>query len=224
MTSRKNICHRTAIIPARPIRLFERPEPIEADRPGAGRPAGAIQMAARHARSGACRRPRAHRHAMVARRPGPRADARLFPRSKAGRARASGSIAKASIGRRQRAALVPARAVRMSDVLNFPAPSKDPSNAAEPRAVPPLMPNSPSPPISPSCAAPRIRKNWWSRRSARSCRHRHRRPQYGRGRGARPCGGQGAQASSSPSAPASSSPTARPTSSPIRRTAPPGAG
>ena len=52
------------------------------------------------------------------------------------------------------------------------------------------MPSSPSPPISPSCAAPRIRKNWSSAPRARARRHRHRRPQFGRRRGARPYQGR----------------------------------
>ena len=52
--------------PIRPIRLFDQPERIEAGG-SAGRPAGALSLAACAARSRARRRPRTHRHGMVAR-------------------------------------------------------------------------------------------------------------------------------------------------------------
>ena len=74
--------------PVRPIRLFERPEPIEAIAEVPDGPPVQFSLAARAHAGRACRRPRAHRHGMVARRARPRADARLFPRRKPrGRAR-----------------------------------------------------------------------------------------------------------------------------------------
>ena len=110
---------RTASLPARPIRLFERPEPIEAiaevpDGPPVRFRWRRVLHEVAHAEG-----PGAHRHGMVARRARPRAHARLFPRRKPRRACASGSIAKGFTAARRAAALVPARAVRMSNVVRF---------------------------------------------------------------------------------------------------------
>ena len=64
--------------PARPLRLFVRPEPIEAMAEVPDGPPLALPLAARAARRRRHRGPRAHRRALVAARR--RADARLFPR------------------------------------------------------------------------------------------------------------------------------------------------
>ena len=153
-----------APFPTRPIRLFARPEPIDAiaEVPD-GPPA---QFNWRRMRSTTCssRRPRAHRDGMVARRGRPHADARLFPRRKPrGRARLAVPRMACTIGERC-AALVPARRVRMSNVVAFPAARKRRRTGHAARRTP--TPSSPSPPISRSCAAPRIRRSSCSRRLA----------------------------------------------------------
>ncbi len=77
-----------SLAPARPIRLFARPEVIEALAEVPDGPPVRVQVALYHPRYCRRRRPRTHRHAMVARRCRPRADARLFPgREPAGHAR-----------------------------------------------------------------------------------------------------------------------------------------
>ena len=117
--------------PIRPIRLFARPEPIEAiaEVPD-GPPA---QFKWRRVRTTcSCRRTRAHRHGMVARRAGPRAYARLFPRRKPG-GRARLALSGRSLDPTAPAALVPARDVRMSNVIEFPQGKR--------KAAPPLPPS-----------------------------------------------------------------------------------
>ena len=83
--SRRTSRHLSAAAAAASVRS---PGADRGDRGSAGRSAGALSLAARAARGRPCRRPRAHRHGMVARPEGPRADARLFPRREPrGRAR-----------------------------------------------------------------------------------------------------------------------------------------
>ena len=114
-----------SLAPTRPIRLFERPERDRSDRRGAGRPAGAVHLAARALHGGACRRPRAHRHGMVARRARPRADARLFP-GREPRGHAGLALPRRPLQRPHAPTLVPARRVRMSNIHPFPASARQP--------------------------------------------------------------------------------------------------
>ena len=104
--------------------------------------AAQFPLAARPLSGRARGRARAHRAGMVA-RARPAADPRLFPRRGRGGppllALPAGPLRRC----RSRAALVHAWAFRMN-------------------ARRPPMPNSPSSRISPSCAAPRSRRSWWS--------------------------------------------------------------
>src|SRR5262249_44830880 len=110
------------------------------DRRGAGRPAGAIHLAARELRGGACRRARAHRHGMVARRSRETAHARLFPRREP-RGHPRLALSRRLLARRPAAPLVPARgvcvsAVPASNVHAFPEP-KDRRRVGTPDAPAP---------------------------------------------------------------------------------------
>ena len=83
------------------------------------RAAGAIHLAARAPCRGACRRPRAHRDGMVARRDGRKAHARLFPRREP-RGRARLALSRGIVRHAACDALVRARRVRMNNVVEFP--------------------------------------------------------------------------------------------------------
>ena len=149
---RQSMFEQDSLVPARPIRLFERPEPIEAIAEVPDGPP--VRFRWRHVLHEVAHAEGPERIAMEwwrdERRP--RAHARLFPRREPrGRARLA----------------LPRRALRPRDAEPrwfLHGCSHDNvvvSVRSKPRAsIVRAMPSLPSPPISPSCAAPRIRKSW----------------------------------------------------------------
>ena len=123
--------------PRRPLRLFEKPEEIDVVADGAGWPARALSLAA--CAPSKWRAPKARNASPWNGGESTRPDARLFPRRNEGRP------ALLALSRRPLSAtqIGGSRAGIMHGVFRMTAP----------------MPNSPSPPIFPSCAAPRIPAN-----------------------------------------------------------------
>ena len=225
-----------SLAPTRPIRLFARPEPVEAIAEVPDGPP--VQFTWRRMRH------------VVAHAEGPERIAMEWWRDAAGRALTRDYFRVESregvrvwlfreglVAQRRADALVPAWRVRMSNVVEFPGAHESAASAACP-AISPYAELAVTTNFSFLRGASHPEELVRQASGAWPCRHRHRGPQQRRGRGAGLCGARAAQreyprAERDASGPcagiearrrraARASPTARPTFSPIRRTAPHG--